>query len=64
MQLIIPMSGSGQRFKDQGFNLPKPLISISGRPMIQHVIDMFPGVDDVLFIVNQEHFQDSSLRLE
>jgi NDP-sugar pyrophosphorylase family protein len=64
MQLIIPMSGAGNRFKDKGYSLPKPLISISGRPILQHVIDMFPGVEDVLLIVNREHFEDSELHLE
>jgi NDP-sugar pyrophosphorylase family protein len=64
MQLIIPMSGVGQRFKEKGFVLPKPLIPISGRPMVQHVVEMFPGVEDVLFIVNKEHFEDLDLNLE
>lgn len=64
MQLVIPMSGVGQRFKEKGYKLPKPLIPISGRPMVQHVVEMFPGVEDVLFIVNKEHFADSSLNLE
>ena len=64
MQLIIPMSGVGQRFKDKGYKLPKPLIPISGRPMIQHVVEMFPGVEDLLFIVNKDHYEDSSLNLE
>lgn len=64
MQLIIPMSGIGQRFKDAGYSLPKPLIQISGKPMIQHVVEMFPGVEDILFIVNREHFNDLNLNLE
>ena len=64
MQLIIPMSGVGQRFKEKGYKLPKPLIPISGRPMVQHVVEMFPGVEDILFIVNKEHFADLELNLE
>ena len=64
MQLIIPMSGVGQRFIDKGYRLPKPLIPISGKPMIQHVVEMFPGVEEILFIVNREHFQDAKLELE
>lgn len=64
MQLIIPMSGIGKRFMDRGYSVPKPLIQISGRPMLKHVIEMFPGVEDVLFIVNREHFMDPELNLE
>lgn len=64
MQLIIPMSGQGERFKDKGYELPKPFIEISGRPMLQHVLEMFPGVEEVLFIVNKDHFEDDTLELE
>jgi NDP-sugar pyrophosphorylase family protein len=64
MQVIIPMSGQGKRFKDKGYELPKPFIQISGRPMVQHVVEMFPGVEDVLFIVNRDHFEDKTLELK
>jgi len=64
MQLVIPMSGVGQRFKNAGYSLPKPFIQISGKPIIQHVVEMFPGVEDVLFIVNKEHFNDLNLNLK
>ena len=64
MQLIIPMSGMGTRFLEKGYALPKPLITISGKPMIQHVVEMFPGVEETLFIVNKVHFDDPSLNLE
>lgn len=64
MQLVIPMSGVGQRFKDKGYKLPKPFIEISGKPIVQHVVDMFPGIEDVLFIVNRDHFEDKELKIE
>ena len=64
MQLIIPMSGIGKRFVEKGYNVPKPLISISGKPMVQHVVEMFPGVEEVLFIVNRNHFENKELELE
>lgn len=64
MQLVIPMSGVGQRFKDAGYFLPKPFIQISGKPIVQHVVEMFPGVEDVLFIVNRGHFDDLDLNLK
>jgi dTDP-glucose pyrophosphorylase len=58
------MSGVGQRFKDSGYKLPKPFIEVSGKPILQHVIDMFPGIEEVLFIVNKEHFEDKELKIE
>ncbi|HDL7749995.1 TPA: hypothetical protein PXP51_002369 [Yersinia enterocolitica] len=55
VQIIIPMSGFGERFRRAGYNVPKPLIEIDGKPIIGHVIDMFPGEQDFIFICNQDH---------
>ena len=60
MKIIIPMSGFGERFRSAGFNVPKPLIEIDGRPIISYVIDMFPGEHDFIFICNQEHLDNPS----
>ena len=64
MQLIIPMSGIGKRFREKGYKLPKPFIQISGKSIIEHVIKMFPGVEDILFIVNRDHYEDPALNLK
>ncbi len=52
IQLIIPMAGSSTNAG------PKWLIDIDGKPMIQHVVDQFPGVTDILFICKEEELQD------
>jgi len=39
MKVILPMAGNGQRFFDDGYFLPKPLIDINGKPMFKRVID-------------------------
>ena len=52
MQIVIPMSGFGERFRRAGYSVPKPLIEVEGKPMIGHVIDMFPGETDFVFICN------------
>lgn len=41
IQLVIPAAGLGSRFKDVGVLTPKPLILISGIPMIIWVISNF-----------------------
>lgn len=64
MQLIIPMSGTGERFRKAGYSIPKPLLKISGKTMVQHVIEMYPGISDVLFIVNKNDFENETLSLE
>lgn len=62
IQLIIPMSGIGKRFIDAGYETPKPLIEVDGKPMIEHVINLFPGVTDITFIVNENHLQNTNMR--
>lgn len=57
-QIIIPMSGFGERFRRAGYKTPKPLISIEGLPIIQHVINMFPGEKDFIFICNENHIKN------
>ncbi len=58
MQIIIPMSGFGERFRRAGYKVPKPLIEVDGKPIIAHVIDLFPGEADFLFVCNQEHLDE------
>src|ERR1700753_585706 len=63
MQIIIPMSGIGARFQRAGYDVPKPLIEVEGKPIIAHVIDLFPGETDFLFICNADHLADEKLHL-
>lgn len=55
MQIVVPMSGFGERFRRAGYRVPKPLIEVDGKPIIAHVVDMFPGETDFLFVCNQDH---------
>jgi NDP-sugar pyrophosphorylase family protein len=64
MQIVIPMSGFGERFRRAGYSVPKPLIKIEGKPIIAHVIDMFPGDHEFLFICNQDHLAESQFRMK
>lgn len=63
MQIVIPMSGFGERFRQAGYAVPKPLIEIDGKPIIAHVIEMFPGETDFLFICNGEHLEHRAYRM-
>ncbi|MDY6484291.1 sugar phosphate nucleotidyltransferase [Acinetobacter faecalis] len=64
MQIIIPMSGFGERFRRAGYQVPKPLIEIDNKPIISHVIDMFPNETDFIFICNEDHLNEPSYRME
>jgi len=57
------MSGFGERFRRAGYGIPKPLIQIDGKPIIAHVIDMFPGETDFIFICNRDHLQEPTYRM-
>lgn len=62
MQIVIPMSGTGRRFMEAGYKNPKPLIVVDGKPIIEYVVDMFPGENDFLFICNGDHLRETHLR--
>jgi NDP-sugar pyrophosphorylase family protein len=62
MQIVIPMSGFGQRFIDAGYKDPKPLIEIDGKPIIEHVVNLFPGEENFLFICNSDHLANTNMR--
>ena len=64
MQIVVPMSGFGERFRRANYTVPKPLIEVDGKPIIQHVIEMFPGEEKFIFICNENHLKESKYRME
>lgn len=63
MQIIIPMSGFGERFRRAGYTVPKPLVEVDGKPIIAHVVDLFPGETDFVFICNRDHLAEPAYRM-
>ena len=63
MQLVIPMSGFGDRFREAGYQVPKPLIEVEGRPIVGHVVDLYPGVSRIVFICSREHLEHDRYRM-
>ena len=64
MNILIPMAGAGSRFQEQGYDLPKPLIDVFGKPMIDRVIESLSSdkVDtNFIFVAQQDHL-DLGLR--
>jgi len=55
MANLIPMAGIGKRFSKEGYKLPKPLISVSGMPMVVKAIKDMPPSDKWIFVVRKEH---------
>ena len=64
MQIIIPMSGFGERFRAKGYTKPKPLIQIDDRSIISYVIDMFPDESNFYFICNEDHLNNEEFEMK
>lgn len=61
MQIVIPMSGMGRRFKEEGYTDPKPLIMAGDKHLIGHVLDMFRNESDILCICHTDHLQHTDM---
>jgi glucose-1-phosphate thymidylyltransferase len=55
MKIIIPMAGMGKRMRPHTLTIPKPLINIAGKPIVQRLVEDLIGlvddkVDEIAFI--------------
>ena len=58
MNVVIPMAGDGSRFKNQGYEVPKPLIDVFGKPMIQAAVESLDVDGKYIFIIRKSNFSD------
>lgn len=63
LNIVIPMAGRGSRFAKAGYELPKPLIDVNGRPMIDVVTkNIAPKCEHrFIYICQQEHLEKYAL---
>ncbi|HBJ2621741.1 glycosyl transferase family 2 [Clostridium botulinum] len=63
INIVIPMAGRGSRFANAGYELPKPLIDVHGRHMIEYVVkNVRPNMEHrFIFICLQEHLEKYDL---
>ncbi len=68
LNIVIPMAGRGSRFAKAGYEFPKPLIDVNGRPMIEVVTkNITPECEHrFVYICQKEHLEKYALakRLE
>jgi len=67
IHLLMPMGGGGTRFGNKGFNLPKPLIVLRGKPFFYWAAKCVTGnidVEDITFVVLREHIERFSIDTE
>lgn len=63
LNIVIPMAGRGSRFAKAGYELPKPLIDVNGRPMIEVVTrNITPRQEHrFIYICQQAHLKKYNL---
>ena len=61
MKVIISMSGMSSRFTAAGYTVPKFMIEVDGKTVIEHIVDLYPIDSDFIFIINDEHAKDEEL---
>ncbi|MBC6611922.1 NTP transferase domain-containing protein [Hymenobacter sp. BT507] len=58
MKIIVPMAGMGKRMRPHTLTVPKPLIPIAGKPIVQRLVEDIAQVcnepvDEVAFIIGR-----------
>jgi NDP-sugar pyrophosphorylase family protein len=63
LNIVMPIAGRGKRFADAGFSFPKPLIPISGVPMVEIVTaNLRPGrAHRFIYVALEDHLGETSL---
>jgi len=66
LNIVVPMAGRGSRFANAGYQMPKPLIDVHGRPMIEYVTkNICPNYEHrFIYICQQEHLEKFNLAVE
>src|SRR6476660_7535196 len=58
MKVIIPLAGKGTRLLPLTKRVPKPLIRVAGRPVMDYVMDTLRGLDVEELIVITGHLKE------
>lgn len=64
LQILMPMGGLGSRFANAGYDTPKPLIEVDGKPMFMKALESFKPVQEAkyIFVIRKEHDEKYGLR--
>ncbi|MEY3010738.1 MAG: hypothetical protein RLZZ314_1380 [Bacteroidota bacterium] len=58
MNIIIPMAGRGSRLRPHTLTVPKPLVPVAGKPIVERLVEdivrtAHQGVDNIVFVTGQ-----------
>jgi NDP-sugar pyrophosphorylase family protein len=64
INIVLPIAGRGSRFAEAGFELPKPLILIHGKPMIEVVVNnVRPRIEHrFIFVALKSHLDHLGMK--
>jgi len=51
IEIVIPLAGEGKRFRDAGYDQPKPFVDVNGRPMVVRVIENLLPISDCFTLI-------------
>jgi glucose-1-phosphate thymidylyltransferase len=59
MKIIIPMAGKGKRMRPHTLTVPKPLIHVAGKPIVQRLVEDITKVcgekvDEIAFVIGSD----------
>ncbi|MGD8747128.1 MAG: sugar phosphate nucleotidyltransferase [Balneolaceae bacterium] len=63
MKLIIPMAGRGTRVRPHSHTVPKPLLPVAGKMIVERIVETFSrtldrNIDEIIFILGPDFGQD------
>ena len=58
MKIIVPMAGMGKRMRPHTLTVPKPLIPVAGKPVVQWLVEDITRVcgqkvDEIAYVVGR-----------
>ena len=58
MKIVIPMAGMGKRMRPHSLTIPKPLIPVAGKPIVEHLVEDIvkladEKVDEIAFVIGR-----------
>lgn len=58
MRIIVPMAGMGKRMRPHTLTVPKPLVHVAGKPIVEHLVNDIAAlakgdVEEVAFIIGR-----------